>query len=268
MLVLAALAAVFVLLGCGEPDGGVTGNTGGSWLAHQFAAITTPGSHTITVTENSTEPGAIWFDVPGATVTLQGATGNEVITVSPSIGETFLGINGGEVIIKKIKVTYNAATSQSLFYTGPSGALEITTGAEIISHDDIFIRGTFEMTGGSFTYTNMSSHDSGLAGRGGKMTITGGIVNSTIWSGENAAIIIGGGIGTAAIITGRIRVGEPNSSFEKKANSTVSEDVDVMVYGANDVFVVASAPETNSPLKAKVNLADDDIIEKTGDWDG
>jgi hypothetical protein len=284
-----ALMAVFTLFGC-DPGSGVPGNTkvDGTWLAQQFAAITTAGNYTITVTEDSTEPDAIWFNVPGATVTLKGKTGSEKITVAPTIGETFLEIRGGKVILQDIIVKYNASTSHSLFYIDVPGTLEIADGAIITSHDDIFAHGTFIMTGGSFTYTNMDDHDSGLAGRGGTMTITGGTINSTIWGGasatiiigdgsgtvnitgrivvseEDAAVIIGGGSGTTAI-NDDIYVGGANSSFEKKANSTVTGDVRVSG-GDYGMYVSAYAPGSNEVLKAKVNATDDGIIDKTGAW--
>ncbi|MDR2663415.1 MAG: hypothetical protein LBC31_10515 [Treponema sp.] len=295
------LTAVFTLAGCGGVDGDLTGNTGNpypaTWLAQQFAAITTSGLHTIRVTENSTETGAIWFDVPGATVTLEGATGNEVITVLSTLGETFLGIRSGKVILKNIKVKYNAVTSESLFFTDSSGSLQIDTGADITSADDIFIKGTFEMTGGLFTYTKMASDDSGLAGRGESpgagavMTITGGTVNSTIWAGKNSTVTVGGGSGTAAIngqiavsgenstvtvgggsgtaaITGRISVAGANSSFEKKGNSTITDNVNVST-DKPDLFVIALGPIADTvTLKAKVQSDASAIVDKIGDWKG
>ncbi|MDR1143381.1 MAG: hypothetical protein LBK77_04065, partial [Spirochaetaceae bacterium] len=269
------LTTVFILGGCGGVDdpGNPDNPYPATWLAQQFAAIKTSGPHTITVTENSTETGAIWFDVPGATVTLEGATGNEVITVLPTLGETFLGIRKGKVILKNIKVKYNAVTSESLFFTDSLGSLQIDTGADITSADDIFIKGTFEMTGGSFTYTKMNAYDSGLAGRGESpgaravMTITGGTVNSTIWAGKNSTVTVGGDSGTVAI-TGRISVDGANSSFEKKNNSTITGDVYVST-DKPDLFVIALGQIADSALlKAKVESDASAIVDKTGDWKG
>jgi hypothetical protein len=265
----AVLAAVFTLAGCGEADGGLTGYPA-TWLAQQFAAITTPGDYTITVLENSTETGAIWFDVPGATVTLEGATGTEVITVSPKIGETFLSIGGGKVILKNIKIHYAASSkTKSLFYAGSSGALQIDSGAEIDSYDDIWIRGTFEMTGGSFTYRDTTPGASaGLGCRGASMTITGGTISSNIWAAENSTVTIGGGSGSVAI-TGYVTVLGANSSFEKKNNSTISDHLMVSTLESGIVIVHVSGPiENNTVLKAKVNSTATEIVDKTGDWEG
>ncbi|MDR0720505.1 MAG: hypothetical protein LBF78_12780 [Treponema sp.] len=57
-----------------------------------------------------------------------------------------------------------------------------------------------------------------------------------------------------------------NSSFEKKAHSTVTEYVGL--YGSNDAFVIAHEPETSELLKAKVDSLAAAIIDKEGDWNG
>ena len=130
------------------------------------------------------------------TITLRGSGANRMITLSNN-GNMFQVRTGVTLVLDNITLRGRGFNSNALVYIRSGGALQMNSGAAIISNTTeensgggVWVEGTFTMSGGTISGNSAQIDGGGVAVSGGSFTMNGGTIsNNNASNGGGVAVL-------------------------------------------------------------------------------